>query len=182
MKKVCLLIITTLLLSSCASKTPEVPVAAGVIPDCSTITRIATATKSLEMPCLDGSEIINFHTIRGPIVVNVWGSWCVGCREEMPYFIELYANSKFRSGAIKLLGVDVQERTIDAGQSFIKSYGMSWPHLIDVEDKSKFLFGPGVPVTWFIDETGAVVESKIGAYSSKEELFKQVEKAFKVKL
>jgi cytochrome c biogenesis protein CcmG/thiol:disulfide interchange protein DsbE len=59
---------------------------------------------------------------------------------------------------------------------------MSWPHLIDIEDKSKFLFGPGVPVTWFIDETGAVVESKIGAYSSKEELFKQVEKAFKVKL
>jgi hypothetical protein len=100
----------------------------------------------------------------------------------MPYFIDLYANSKFRTGAIKLLGVDVQERTIDAGQSFIKSYGMSWPHLIDIEDKSKFLFGPGVPVTWFIDETGAVVESKIGAYSSKEELFKQVEKAFKVKL
>ena len=78
MKKVCLLIITTLLLSSCASKTPEVPVAVGVIPDCSTITRVATAAKSLEMPCLDGSEIINFHSIRGPIVVNVWGSWCVG--------------------------------------------------------------------------------------------------------
>ena len=62
MKKVCLLIISTLLLSSCASKTPEVPVAVGVIPDCSTITRAANAAKSLEMPCLDGSEIINFHT------------------------------------------------------------------------------------------------------------------------
>ena len=182
MKRISVLIIATLLLSSCASKTPETPVAVGVIPDCSTITRVATAAKSLEMPCLDGSEIINFHAIRGPIVVNVWGSWCVGCREEMPYFIDLYATSKFKNGDIKLLGIDVQERTLDAGQAFIKSYGMSWPHLIDIEDKSKFLFGPGVPVTWFIDEEGKVVSTKIGAYTNKEELFQQVEKAFKIRL
>jgi thiol-disulfide isomerase/thioredoxin len=182
MKRISVLIVATLLLSSCASKTPETPVAVGVIPDCLTISRVATAAKSLEMPCLDGSEIINFHAIRGPIVVNVWGSWCVGCREEMPYFIDLYATSKFKNGDIKLLGIDVQERTLDAGQAFIKSYGMSWPHLIDIEDKSKFLFGPGVPVTWFIDEEGKVVSTKIGAYTNKEELFQQVEKAFKIRL
>ena len=182
MKRVSALVIATLLLSSCASKTPDTPVAVGVIPDCSTIIRVATAVKSLEMPCLDGSEIINFHAIRGPIVVNVWGSWCVGCREEMPYFIDLYATSKFKNGDIKLLGIDVQERTLDAGQAFIKSYGMSWPHLIDIEDKSKFLFGPGVPVTWFIDEEGKVASTKIGAYTNKEELFQQVEKAFKIRL
>ena len=182
MKRISVLVIATLLLSSCASKTPETPFAVGVIPDCSTITRVATTAKSLEMPCLDGSEIINFHAIRGPIVVNVWGSWCVGCREEMPYFIDLYATSKFKNGDIKLLGIDVQERTLDAGQAFIKSYGMSWPHLIDIEDKSKFLFGPGVPVTWFIDEEGKVVSTKIGAYTNKEELFQQVEKAFKIRL
>jgi len=44
------------------------------------------------------------------------------------------------------------------------------------------LFGPGVPITWFIDANGAVVDQKIGAYSNKEELFQQVEKAFKIKL
>jgi hypothetical protein len=37
-------------------------------------------------------------------------------------------------------------------------------------------------VTWFIDETGKVVEQKIGAYQSKKDLFAQVEKAFGVKL
>jgi len=182
MKRISLLIVFTLLLSGCSSQKSDVASVAGVVPDCSTIERVTTEIKSLEMPCLDGSEIINFHAIRGPIVVNVWGSWCVGCREEMPYFIDLYANDYFKSGEIKLLGVDVQETTPQDGKDFVKSYGMSWPHLIDIEDNSKTLFGPGVPVTWFIDANGDVVDQKIGAYSNKEELFQQVEKAFKIKL
>jgi cytochrome c biogenesis protein CcmG, thiol:disulfide interchange protein DsbE len=182
MKRVSLLIVFTLLLTGCNGQKSGLSVVAGVVPDCSEIEQVTTEAKSLEMPCLDGSEIINFHAIRGPIVVNVWGSWCVGCREEMPYFIDLYANDYFKSGEIKLLGVDVQETTPQDGKDFIKSYGMSWPHLIDVEDNSKTLFGPGVPVTWFIDANGAVIDQKIGAYSNKEELFQQVEKAFKIKL
>jgi cytochrome c biogenesis protein CcmG, thiol:disulfide interchange protein DsbE len=182
MKRVSLLIVFTLLISGCSSQKSGLSVVAGVVPDCSEIEQVTTEAKSLEMPCLDGSEIINFHAIRGPIVVNVWGSWCVGCREEMPYFIDLYANDYFKRGEIKLLGVDVQETTPQDGKDFIKSYGMSWPHLIDVEDNSKTLFGPGVPVTWFIDANGVVVDQKIGAYSNKDELFQQVEKAFKIKL
>jgi len=182
MKRVCYLIVTALLLSGCSSEKPDANMVAGVVPDCSMIERVATETKSLEMPCLDGSEIINFHAIRGPIVVNVWGSWCVGCREEMPYFVDLYASDYFKSGEIKLLGIDVQETTPEDGKNFIRSYGMNWPHLIDIEDNSKFLFGPGVPVTWFVDANGEVIDRKIGAYANKEELFQQVEKAFKVKL
>ena len=39
-----------------------------------------------------------------------------------------------------------------------------------------------VPVTWFIDENGKNIETKIGAYTNKKQLFNQVEKAFGVKL
>ena len=59
---------------------------------------------------------------------------------------------------------------------------MSWPHLVDEKDQTKSIFGPGVPVTWFVDEKGKVVEQKIGAYQSKDDLYAQVEKAFGVKL
>jgi cytochrome c biogenesis protein CcmG/thiol:disulfide interchange protein DsbE len=59
---------------------------------------------------------------------------------------------------------------------------MSWPNLEDTSGISKSIFGPGVPVTWFIDENGKNIETKIGAYANKKQLFNQVEKAFGVKL
>jgi thiol-disulfide isomerase/thioredoxin len=154
----------------------------GFVPNCDQIDTSIISNKELNLNCLGDSAQINFHSIKGPIVVNVWGSWCEGCKEEMPYFIDLYASPAFKSGEIKLLGVDVEESSKDAAPKFIKTYGMSWPHLVDSDGRSKGLFGLGVPVTWFIDERGEVVDKKIGAYLSKDELFAQVEKAFGVKL
>ena len=115
-------------------------------------------------------------------IINVWGSWCEGCREEMPYFVDLYATENFTSGKIKLLGIDVEERSLESGPNFIKSHSMTWPHLLDIDDKSKFVFGIGVPVTWFLDENGDVIYKHIGAYQTKEALYQHVEKYFKVKL
>ena len=180
MKRFSSLIVFALLLTGCAS-TPKLD-GNGVIPGCDEIRVGVASDKKLELPCLDGSTSIDFHQIKGPIVINVWGSWCEGCRDEMSYFIDLYQRPIFKSGQIKLLGVDVEESSVDAAKSFIKAYGMSWPHLVDSDGRSKGLFGPGVPVTWFIDERGEVVGKKIGAYLNKEQLFSQVEIAFGVKL
>jgi thiol-disulfide isomerase/thioredoxin len=152
------------------------------VPTCEALDTSIVTKRELNFKCLDNSIQINFHTIKGPIVVNVWGSWCEGCRDEMPYFIDLYQKPIFKSGQIKLLGVDVEESSPDAAKSFIKAYGMSWPHLVDSDGRSKGLFGPGVPFTWLIDERGEVVGKKIGAYLNKEQLFSQVENSFGVKL
>ena len=182
MKNLSIFIASALLITGCGSSPKEASTSSGMVPDCSKIERVSSAEKTLNMPCLDGSEVINFHAIRGPIVVNVWGSWCTGCREEMPFFVDLYETEPFKNDQIRLLGVDVQEKDLLSGPNFIKSHGMTWPHLIDFEDKGKFLFGPGVPVTWFIDKDGKVVETRIGSYNNKKQLFDQTEKAFGIKL
>jgi hypothetical protein len=100
----------------------------------------------------------------------------------MPYFIDLYDTQSFKSGQIQLLGIDVEENSPTSGPDYIKQSGMSWPHLNDVNDQTKAIFGPGVPVTWFIDSQGVVVEKHIGAYRNKKQLFDQVEKAFGIRL
>jgi cytochrome c biogenesis protein CcmG/thiol:disulfide interchange protein DsbE len=176
-----LIVVFLLLLTSCSSNSNQ-PFNQGFVPTCEVLDTSIVTKEELNFKCLDNSGEINFHSIKGPIVVNVWGSWCEGCRDEMPYFIDLYQKPIFKSGQIKLLGVDVEESSMDAAKSFIKAYGMSWPHLVDSDGRSKGLFGPGVPVTWFIDERGEVVGKKIGAYLNKEQLFSQVENAFGVKL
>ena len=171
----------TTLLTSCSSNS-SLPFNQGFVPSCAGINTSGTSTNELLLDCLDGSGAVNFYSIKGPIVVNVWGSWCEGCRQEMPYFVELYQNDLFKNGEIKLLGVDIEESSRQVGVNFIKAYGMSWPHLEDLEGKTKILFGPGAPVTWFIDKDGQVVNKHIGAYTDRDQLFTQLEKAFGVKL
>jgi thiol-disulfide isomerase/thioredoxin len=180
--KFSLLIITALLLSGCSTGEQPSIAAPGVIPSCDQIDTSKETSVVLKMSCIDGSSEINYHSIKGPIIINVWASWCTGCKEEMPYFVDLYANPIFKSGEIKLLGIDVDEKNADSGPNFIKSHGMSWPHLEDTDSRSKLVFGPGVPVTYFLDKSGEVIHKHIGAYRSKSQLYEAVEKYFKVKL
>jgi thiol-disulfide isomerase/thioredoxin len=180
MKKILSLLITTLLISGCTS--PAEVTAPGFIASCEQIRLLESADKSALMECLDGSGEINFDQLKGPLLINVWGSWCEGCKQEMPYFVELYQNPLFKSGQIQMLGINVEEKSRDDTFNYIQKSGMSWPNLEDTRGISKSIFGPGVPVTWFIDENGKNLETKIGAYTNKMQLFNQVEKAFGVKL
>ena len=179
MKKLLSLLITTLLISGCAS--PTQVTAPGVVTSCDQIRLLESADKSALIGCLDGSGEINFHQLKGPLVINVWGSWCEGCKQEMPYFVELYQSPLFKSGQIQMLGINVEEKSKDDAIEYIQKSGMSWPNLEDSSGISKSIFGPGVPVTWFIDKEGKNVATKIGAYTNKQQLFDQFEKAFGVK-
>jgi thiol-disulfide isomerase/thioredoxin len=180
MKKFLILVITTLLISSCSSTAQES--SPGFVRGCDEIKLLDTADKSIVMPCLDGVGSFNFHQLKGPMVINVWGSWCEGCRQEMPYFVDLYKTKEFESGQIQLLGVNVEESSKVEAIEYIQKSGMSWPQLEDLDGMSKSIFGPGVPVTWFINDEGKNVGTKIGAYANKKQLFEEVEKAFGIKL
>ena len=180
MKKLLSFLITTLLISGCTSSSNVS--APGVVSSCDQIRLLESADKSASMECLDGSGEINFHQLKGPLLINVWGSWCEGCKQEMPYFVELYQNPVFKSGEIQMLGVNVEEKSKEDAIEYIQKSGMSWPNLVDTSGVSKSIFGPGVPVTWFIDKEGKNVATKIGAYTNKQQLFDQFEKAFGVKL
>ena len=180
MKKLSVLLITTLLISGCTSSTKVN--SPGFVAPCDQIKSAESAEKSVVLPCLDGSGEINFHQLKGPLVINVWGSWCEGCNQEMPYFVELYQNPVFKSGEIQMLGVNVEEKSKEDAIEYIQKSGMSWPNLVDTSGVSKSIFGPGVPVTWFIDKEGKNVATKIGAYTKKQQLFDQFEKAFGVRL
>ena len=180
MKRISVLLIITLLISGCTSSTKVN--SPGFIAPCDQIKLAESAEKSVVLPCLDGVGEINFHQMKGPMVINVWGSWCEGCKQEMPYFVELYQSPAFKSGEIQMLGVNVEEKSRQAAVTYIQKSGMSWPNLEDTSGVSKSIFGPGVPVTWFIDKKGTTVATKIGAYTTKQQLFDQVETAFGVKL
>ena len=147
----------------------------GKVVSCSQIIHLTSQIKGRMLPCLDGGKGMTFESLRGPVVVNVWGSWCAPCVQEMPHFRALAAKNK-----VQIVGIDVEESSMDSGRKFVKTHGMTWPILYDPDGRTKAIFGLGVPVTWFIDAKGKVAYKKIGTIHSDKELFDLVSKYFKI--
>ena len=177
MKKI-VLAIALLLLAGCGQETSALP-GDGLVVDCTSIQTIATSNESTVLPCLDGSTDVDLGQIKGPALVNVWGSWCEPCKQEMPIFVDFYTR---HGQSVSLIGIDVEESDIEDGRAFVKQYGMKWPNLYDAQGTTRATLGMGVPITLFIDAQGEIVYRKIGIVATIEELEKETEKHLGVKL
>ena len=160
-----------LVASGCSSQSTVVPTLGAVV-GCESIPLQSSSVESngargLEFPCLDGKSTIRFSQMRGPVIVNVWGSWCAPCRDEIPMIRSFYSKNQSKIGVV---GVDVEEAKKSDGADFVVANGMTWPILFDPDARSRGFFGMGVPVTWFIDADGTVVHKKIGVLKSEQEL------------
>jgi thiol-disulfide isomerase/thioredoxin len=170
------LVISTLLLTSCGTETPKI-VGNGKVISCSTITTDENKTSGTTLECLDGNSKVLLESIKGPAIINVWGSWCTPCREEMPYLRELAA-----TGKVQIIGIDVEEKSMETARKFVVEQGMTWPNLYDKDGSTKSSFGMGVPVTWYLNSKSEVAYKHIGVLKSKDKLFSDVEKYLGIKL
>ena len=172
-----LFVIAALILSGCSS--PEPVAIKGEVISCGSVTSDKTITKGISVECVDGSAGAIIESLRGPMIINVWGSWCSTCLAETPEFVSFYKKAK---GKVQLVGVAVEESSPENSEKFIIENGMTWPNFYDREDKTRSYFGMGVPVTWFIDAEGAVKFKKYGEVKSEQELIDLTEKHFGVKV
>jgi cytochrome c biogenesis protein CcmG, thiol:disulfide interchange protein DsbE len=164
MKRIGILLIA-LSLSACASPAPIS--VKGQVVSCDAVTTDKSIAKGISVECVDGSAGAILESLRGPLIINVWGSWCKSCLDEMPEFVSFYSKAK---GKVQLVGVAVEESSPANSRKFIEAHGMTWPNFYDRDNKTRGFFGMGVPVTWFIDESGVVTFKKIGIIKSEEEL------------
>lgn len=160
-----LFVIAALILTGCADTEPVA--IKGEVISCGSVTSEKAITEGISVECVDGSEGTVIQALRGPMIINVWGSWCTSCLAEMPEFVGFYAKAK---GKVQLVGVAVEESSPENSKRFIEKHGMTWPNFYDRENKTRSYFGMGVPVTWFIDASGKVTFKKIGVIKSEQEL------------
>jgi cytochrome c biogenesis protein CcmG/thiol:disulfide interchange protein DsbE len=163
MKRVLVGLCLLLALTSC-SLTEPIPVKGQVV-DCANI-KVAPG-KSEPLECLGGGAPIAADSIVGPALVNVWGTWCAPCKQELPHLAHFLQKS---DGRVQVIGIAVEEKSQAAVKKFIERNGMTWPVLYDATGSTKSIFGMGVPVTWFIDAQGKVVHRKFGPFKSLEEI------------
>lgn len=100
---------------------------------------------------------------RGKIILlNVWATWCVPCRREMPALDRLQAQLGGEDFTVLALSID--RAGVPAIKRFYEELGLQ--HLgiyVDTSGAgSRALGAPGLPTTLLIDRAGREVARKIG--------------------
>ena len=174
------LLIASLALTGCGKKDPNALPNDGIVKECSEIKVDKRVTSGIALDCLGkGKQSLIQESLRGPMVVNVYGSWCWPCRQEIPYFRDFYAK---HSDEIQLIGIAVEEAQKSDTTDFIEGMGMKWPSLYDPDGRTRLNFGMGVPVTLFVDAKGKVVGKIVGAVKDTKTLVEESNKYLKLNL
>jgi cytochrome c biogenesis protein CcmG/thiol:disulfide interchange protein DsbE len=126
----------------------------------------------IDLATLDG-ERVRLSDLRGrPVLVNIWASWCIPCREEFPLMVEAY--ERHHDDGLEILGV-LHDDAADSARAFAATYVAAWPLLDDVDDVVwRDYLGVGVPQSYFVDADGIVRAFSIGPFT-KDGLAAQLE-------
>jgi cytochrome c biogenesis protein CcmG/thiol:disulfide interchange protein DsbE len=106
-----------------------------------------------ELPVLGGTGQGSIAEYRGHwVLVNLWASWCVPCRQEAPV-LDHFAR-RYRKDDVSVLGIDVQDNSDDA-LAFLREFEVEYPQLRSVGDERSSAFGStGVPENFLVDPKG----------------------------
>ncbi len=100
-----------------------------------------------------------------PVVLNVWGSWCIPCRSEAPL---LRAAVRRFGDEVRFVGVAVRDREAPAAK-FVTEFGLEgFEHYLDPSGAvPASLGGRGVPLTFFVRAGGEVDELHAGVIDER---------------
>lgn len=108
-------------------------------------------------------DSVSLALLRGkPVLLNVWATWCLPCKEEIPYLESLHG--KHAAQGLQIIGVSVDARGDEAKiNEFARDFSMSYPIWRDPDERvnSRFL-AIGVPSTYLIDRNGILRWKHLG--------------------
>jgi len=110
----------------------------------------------------DGQPVPGLHstTFNGAVtVLNVWASWCVPCRHEVPLLMTLAADRR-----IRLAGINYKDQDENA-RRFLGRYGNPFAaNGIDLNGRTAIEWGVyGVPETFVVGRDGRIAYKLIGS-------------------
>ncbi|MDQ3616363.1 MAG: TlpA family protein disulfide reductase [Actinomycetota bacterium] len=134
----------------------------------------------LVLACLGGGPDVDLSSLSGPLVINLWASWCGPCRDELPYFQQLNERA---NGKVKVLGVDYQDTQPEAALELVRETGVTYPLLADPAGEVRVPFEVrGLPGVVFVNRKGEVTHIEYVVARSYGQLRDLVEKHLDVTL
>ncbi|HKY31842.1 MAG TPA: TlpA disulfide reductase family protein, partial [Candidatus Polarisedimenticolia bacterium] len=99
---------------------------------------------------------------RKPTLVNVWATWCVPCREELPLLADLH--HRFSPRGLEVVGISVDD-ALSAGdvRSLAGRERIPYTILLDPDDRASSVFGLSMlPGSFLFDAQGILVWRRDG--------------------
>lgn len=108
-------------------------------------------------------DSVSLARLRGrPVLLNVWATWCLPCKEEIPYLEKLHAEHAAKG--LQIVGVSIDARGDEAKiETFARDFRMTYPIWRDPDERvnARFL-ALGVPSTYLIDRDGVLRWKHLG--------------------
>ena len=96
-------------------------------------------------------------------LLNIWATWCVPCRQEMPSMQKAYARLKDEGFAIAAVSID--EGGPEDVLAFTREFGLTFDILHDRSGRISTLYQTtGVPESFLLDKDGVIIKRVIGAH------------------
>ena len=133
-----------------------------------TSTQAAPAASVVDTPAVipaSSQAVLAAVRARGAqaVLLNVWATWCVPCREEFPDLMRVSTEYKDRGLRVVLLSADFGETVSDV-PGFLAQHGVDYPSYLRAGDEDDQAFVNGIdprwsgamPATWVFDGSGQV--------------------------
>lgn len=122
---------------------------------------IGEKAPSIDLPGLERVDLpaLNDDAIKGKLtLLNVWASWCVPCRQEHPYLMDLAKDGRFN-----IVGLNYKDKAFNAAQ-FLTGLGNPYFAVgVDASGEATIDWGVyGVPETFVIAPDGTIIYKHIG--------------------
>ena len=116
---------------------------------------------------VDGNTVSSSDYAGKVLVLNFWYAGCAPCRAEAPLLEQL--NTEHQGSDVSFLGVNVRDQA-DTALSFEKTYGVTYPSIVDTDGAMQFAFSGtvapnAVPTTLVLDTQGRVAARILGRVS-----------------
>jgi|SRR5215472_3741493 len=120
----------------------------------------AASRKPLPEVALTGSEgaPVNLSVYKGRVVVlDFWATWCEGCKEEIPWFMEF--QSKYGQKGLTVVGASLDDDGWKSVKPYLRQHAINYRIVIGTFESAKqFGVDKGMPVTLLIDRQGKIAD------------------------
>jgi thiol-disulfide isomerase/thioredoxin len=136
-------------------------------------TRVEVGKTAPEFHAIDlrsGDSVSLRDRYRGQVtLVNIWATWCLPCKVEMPSMEKLYQS--LGSQGFKIAAVSIDQGDPEDVLTFASNLQVSFDVLQDRAGKIQELYETtGVPESFLLDRRGVLIKRVIGAHDWDSEV------------